>query len=438
LQSASVDPVGNISAKGLSGEGYEGHYFWDTEIYMLPMFAFNNPQRAKTLLRYRYNSLPAARERARTLKHKKGVTFPWRMIEKHECSAFYPAGTAQYHINGDIAYAFVQYYLINRDKEFLKECLAEVLIETARIWVDTGFFGEGVFHINQVTGPNEYNCLQDDNYYTNAMARYNLQMAVKLCGELKEWDSAAYEELSARLALTDDELETFSRAAEGMCLLYDEETGINPQDRGFLYREKWDFENTPKENYPLLLHYHPMTLGRYQVCKQADTILAYYLLNDMEPEEVIRRSYDYYEKITTHDSSLSSCIFGILAGQLGQYGKAYDYFMESARLDLDNTHDNTKHGLHLANLGGSWIGVVHGFAGVRVYEDHLRVKPFLPAALQGIRFKLKYRSSTIAFDIRPEVTVLTLLEGPEAALSDGENRFILKDRAKVATGRTEE
>ncbi|MFH0071010.1 glycoside hydrolase family 65 protein, partial [Peribacillus sp. NPDC056705] len=366
LQSAGRDEHSNISAKGLSGEGYEGHYFWDTEIYMFPVFLMTDPKLARQLLLYRYAALEQARERAREMGHRQGALYPWRTISGTECSSFFPSGTAQYHISADIAYSYIQYYLAEQDRDFLLSYGAEVLIETARLWADIGHYYNGAFHIDEVTGPDEYTCCVNNNYYTNAMAKHNLKWAAKSCTILKSYDAAGYEALCKRLGVSEEEVAAWAKAADAMLLPYDEALGINPQDDTFLRKAVWDFDNTPEDKYPLLLHYHPLTIYRYQVCKQADTVLAHFLLEDEQSFETIQRSYDYYEGITTHDSSLSSCIFSIMASKIGNTDKAYEYFIETARLDLDNTHGNTKDGLHMANMGGTWMSIVYGFAGMRI------------------------------------------------------------------------
>ena len=411
LQSAGQDAVSNIAAKGLTGEGYEGHYFWDTEIYMFPVFLMTQPDIAKRLLVYRHGILDAARARAREMGHKQGALYPWRTISGTECSSFFPSGTAQYHISADIAYSYSQYYMATEDNDFLWEYGAEVLIETARLWIEIGHYYDGAFRIDEVTGPDEYTCCVDNNYYTNAMAKHNLRWAARSCRTLAGLDADRYAAFAAKLGVTEAEIEAWSEAADSMLLPYDEALNINPQDDTFLRKQVWDFENTPESHYPLLLHYHPLTIYRYQVCKQADTVLAHFLLEDEQPLDTIRSSYDYYEKITTHDSSLSTCIFSIMASKVGYAEKAYDYFKETARLDLDNTHGNTKDGLHLANMGGTWMAIVFGFAGARIKETHLALAPAIPAAWHRYAFKMQYKGRTIDVEITKAEVRLTLSEG---------------------------
>jgi len=407
LQSTGDDGIGSVASKGLSGEGYEGHYFWDTEIYVLPFLTYTSPELARKLLGYRYATLPLARENAKLLGHKSGALYPWRTISGRECSGYFPSGTAQYHINGDIACAVIRYYLTTGDREYMAAEGAEILIETARLWCDVGNFHDGYFVINDVTGPDEYTCIVNNNYYTNASARYNLIWALKMPNILGE----SWNELADRLNVTADELEMFAKAAEQMLLPYDEKLGINPQDDSFLSKPVWDFEGTPKENYPLLLHYHPLHLYRYQVCKQADTILAYLLFDCDESYETRLRSFEYYEKITTHDSSLSKCIFSIVASKLGLYDKAWAYFGDCLKGDINNSHGNTGDGIHTANMGGSYMVIVNGFAGMDITENGLSFAPFLPKAWRGYRFNISCRGSLVEVDVREEKTTLKLLSG---------------------------
>lgn len=416
LQSVGKDGISNIAAKGLSGEGYEGHYFWDTEIYIFPVFLMTNPDIAKKLLQYRYSILDHAKNRAKEMGHRQGALFPWRTISGTECSAYFPAGTAQYHISADIAYSYIQYYLATKDKNFLIDFGAEVLFETARLWVDMGHYHEGSFRINDVTGPDEYTCIVNNNYYTNAMAKNNLLWAANVYQLLQKEENQKLEEIKQRIHLTEKEEQQWREAGEKMFLPYDDKLKINPQDDTFLQKEVWDFDNTPKEKYPLLLNYHPLTIYRYQVLKQADTVLAHFLLEDEQSIDTIKASFDYYEKITTHDSSLSYCVYSIMAAKIGYQEKAYDYFMKTARLDLDNTHGNTKDGLHMANMGGTWLAIVYGFAGLRVKNEGLSLNPFIPTEWEEYEFHMNYLGRLINVKVNHADARLTLVKGQELTL----------------------
>jgi alpha,alpha-trehalose phosphorylase len=381
IQSVTRDEVGNIAAKGLSGEGYEGHYFWDTEMFILPVLSLTDPRRALKLIEYRNRILPRAEENARLLGHRQGALYPWRTIMGAECSGYFPSGTAAYHINGDVAYAVVQYWLLTKDKTFLRQTGLEILIQTARLWLDAGHFDGKNFVINAVTGPDEYTCMVNNNYYTNAVAKLNLEWAVKAFRIVNE---------TGLFGVDEEELASFTAAADAMMLPYDEKLDINPQDDSFLHKKPWDFANTPKEHHPLLLYYHPLHLYRHQVCKQADTVLAHFIAEDLQKLSTMRCSFEYYEKITTHDSSLSACIFSIMAAKLGETDKAYDYFGTSAQMDLLDTHGNTKDGIHTANMGGAIMAVIYGFGGLRIKEDGLHLRPVLPEAWDGYSFRFRY------------------------------------------------
>ena len=349
IQSVTKDEHGSIAPKGLSGEGYEGQYFWDSEMYIQPFFTITNPQISKILISYRYETLEMAKDNAKVLGHKKGALFPWRTIMGKECSGYFPAGSAQYHINGDIAYAVISYYLATNDIDFIVSKGAEIIYETARLWMDVGSFYNNQFHINNVTGPDEYTCLVNNNYYTNVIAQYHLKWAVKLYFEFRKLPE--FKKMQKKIKLRQEEVKAFNKASKNMYLPYDEKLNINPQDDSFLQKQTMDIASISKNKFPLLLHYHPLYLYRHQVCKQADTVLAHFICEDAQSLETIRNSFNYYEKITTHDSSLSECIFSIVASKLGMGYKAFKYFGNSTKLDLLDLHKNTKDGIHTANMG---------------------------------------------------------------------------------------
>ncbi|HHV10078.1 MAG TPA: glycoside hydrolase family 65 protein [Clostridiales bacterium] len=428
VQSVGKDEYCNITAKGLSGEGYEGHYFWDTEMYIEPFFNLTEPAVTKNLISFRYNTLKQAKENARLLGHAKGALYPWRTIMGIECSGYFPSGTAGYHINGDIAYSIVTYYLATKDLDFIANKGAEIIFETARLWMDVGNYREGSFRINEVTGPDEYTCMVNNNYYTNVSAQYNLSWAYKFYYML---EAAGWRQAADRIGLTEQEVIEFKQAADAMYLPYDSELGINPQDDSFLDKKLWDLENTPREKFPLLLHYHPLHLYRHQVCKQADTVLAHFIFEDAQPLEVIRNSFAYYEKVTTHDSSLSTCIFSIMASKLGLEEKAYEYFGDSAKLDLFNTHKNTKDGIHTANMGGTYMAIVYGFAGLRIKESGLYFAPAIPKQWEGYKFQIRYEDSLIRVEVEPDKSVFTLVKGTGKTVYVYGDSYILTDQFVV-------
>lgn len=411
LQSVGGDLFSNVAAKGLSGEGYEGHYFWDTEIYVLPLLTLNQPEMAKQLLAYRAHILPFAKARALELGQTKGAAYAWRTISGIECSGYFPAGTAQYHINADIAYAFIQYHLYTDDWTFLVESGAEVIFETARLWLDLGHYNQGKFHIFNVTGPDEYTAIVNDNYYTNSMAKYHMFWAHKIFHLLDTIQDRGIKTkakaLFERINLEVEEVDAMLKASEAMFLPYNAEMDMYEQDASFLSKPIWP---DAFDKRPLLLYYHPLQIYRHQVLKQADTILAHMLLESYVTEEQIKNAYLYYEKLTTHDSSLSSCIYGIMASRCGFNDKAYNYFLESINLDLEDTHKNTKDGLHMANMAGTVLSVIKGFAGLRMDASGLSLKPRKPNVWTRFSFKIRVKGSVIKVVIDDAVQ-LHLLEG---------------------------
>lgn len=429
IQSVGKDRYSNIAAKGLSGEGYEGHYFWDTEMYIQPFFLLTNPEISKQLIEYRYNILNEARENAKILGQKKGAAFAWRTIMGKECSGYFPAGSAQYHISGDIAYSVIMYYLMTKDLEFIAKKGAEIVFETARTWIEIGNFHEDKFMINEVTGPDEYTCLVNNNYYTNVNAQFNLHWAVKFYFMLKE--EGKLNPIMDKIDLKEEEIFVFERAEKQMYLPYDETYGINPQDDSFLQKKVWDMQTIPKDKFPILLHYHPMHIYRYQICKQADTVLAHFLFEDAQSIDVMRRSFEYYEKVTTHDSSLSTCIFSIMASKLGFAEKAYDYFGDSAKLDLFNLHKNTKDGIHTANMGGNYMAVVYGFAGLRIKDTGIYFSPTIPKKWKKYEFKIVYEGTHIRVTIQKDRCSFKLEQGEMKKIYIYDQIYELADELEV-------
>lgn len=415
LQAAGRGGNVGMGAKGLTGEGYEGHYFWDTEIYALPVFTHTFPEITKALLDYRYHTLDEARSRARVLGHPTGALYPWRTINGEECSTYVPLGTAQYHINADIAYAFMQYIEVTDDMEYLKTKAAEVLCETARVWADVGCFSEareGKYCICCVTGPDEYTAFVDNNFYTNLMARENLRDAAWAVRWLEENDKGAFHVLSKKIGLHSNEPGLWQNIADHMYLPYDEASGVYWPDDGFLLRKPWDDSQIPPEKRHLLYeNYHPLFIWRQRMAKQADSILAMFLHSDRFGKDELERNYDFSQGFTLHHSSLSTCVFGIVASRIGREEEAYRYFSESARMDLDDHHHNVCAGIHAANMAGTWQAVVYGFAGLRTNAGRLELAPRLPAAWSSYRFRMAYKGRNIEVSALKNGCSVNLLDG---------------------------
>lgn len=404
MQSAGRDGKTGMGAKGLSGEGYEGHYFWDTEMYVLPVFIWTNPELAKQLLLYRYYTLPQARERAKVLGHPNGALYPWRTINGEEASTYFPLGTAQYHINGDIAYAVWQYYEATGDYAFLRDYGAEMLVETARVFADVGNFAQcrgGKYCICAVTGPDEYNAIVDNNLYTNLLAQENLYAALKAL-EILGKDGE-------KLAVSPEEQAFFRKVADNMYLPYDEKLGVYLQDDGFMLRKPYDESKVPEEKRHLLYeNYHPLFVYRQRMCKQADAIYGLQLLSHRFTDEELLRNYEFYQTVTLHHSSLSTSIFGMLACRVGKLDDACRYFSDSARMDLDDYHENFYAGIHAANMAGTWQSIVFGFAGLRRVAGVPEFSPILPEGWKGYAFSIRCHGSLLKVAIKGSGAVFTL------------------------------
>ena len=392
-----------VPAKGVSGSGYSGHYFWDTEIYVLPFLTYTTPLWARNALRMRTLMLPAARKRAFQL-NEAGALFPWRTINGEEASAYYAAGTAQYHINADVTYALAKYVRATGDVDFLYRDGVDIAVETARLWSSLGFWREGegtpAFHIHGVTGPDEYTTVVNDNLFTNVMARFNLRFAARTVNEMRESAPEAYRRLLDRTGLEPGEPEAWDAAADAMAIPFSSALGIHPQDSLFLEREVWDLENTPSDQHPLLLHFHPLVIYRFQVLKQADVVLALFLQGNHFTDAEKRADFDYYDPLTTGDSTLSAVVQSILAAEVGYQDLAREYFEQSIFVDLGDLHHNTADGVHVASAGGVWTALVSGFGGMRDHYGELSFDPRLPADWPELSFPLRWNDAQLSVVIR--------------------------------------
>jgi len=393
-----------ISAKGLTGPGYDGHAFWDTEISVLPVLTLTLPRAAADALRWRHLILDKAKEHARQFGLR-GAAFPWRTIRGAECSGYWPAGSAAFHVNADIAYAVAYYIEATGDSTFEEEVGLELLVETARLWCSLGYLNAATnhFRIDGVTGPDEYSAIADNNVYTNLMAQHNLRWAAERVQH--------YPEKARALGVDADEAATWREAAEKMFIPYDERLGVTPQTESFTEHEAWDFTRTAPDQYPLFLHFPYFDLYRKQVIKQADLVLAMQLRSEAFTPEQKERNFAYYEPLTVRDSSLSASTQAVLAAEVGQLDLAYDYLGEAALIDLHDLHHNVRDGLHMASLAGAWTGLVAGFGGLRVQNGSLSFTPRLPEALGRLAFHLLFRGCRLRVEVRATEATYRLLDG---------------------------
>jgi alpha,alpha-trehalose phosphorylase len=422
LQASARTETRAIPAKGLTGPGYDGHAFWDTESFVLPVLTHSAPELARSALAWRHSTLDLARERARQLGLR-GAAFPWRTIHGEECSGYWPAGTAAFHVSADIADAVRRYVQATGDDEFERDMGVEILVETARLWASLGQFdAQGRFRIDGVTGPDEYSALVDNNVYTNLMAQANLRAAA---------DAAQRRPCAAgALDVDDEEIASWRAAADRMHVPYDDRLGVHPQDQDFTNHERWDFDGTPPEEYPLLLHRPYVELYRKQVVKQPDLVLALYARGDAFTPEQKRHDFEYYEALTVRDSSLSACIQAIVAAEVGHLGLAYDYVAEAALMDFDDLEHNVLDGLHIASLAGALLAVMAGFGGMRDHDGELSFSPRLPDGIDRLAFPVNVRGSRLHVDVRPRRATYSLSHGTARIAHWGE-RLELRAGAPV-------
>ena len=403
LQAGARGEQRAIPAKGLTGPGYDGHTFWDSETFVLPVLTYTIPEAARDALHWRHATLDQARDRARVLGQR-GAAFPWRTISGRECSAYWPAGTAAFHVGADVADATARYLAATGDRDFERECGAELLVETARLWAALGHHdADGRFRIDGVTGPDEYTAVVDDNAYTNLMAQRNLHAAAEVAERRPE--------IAAALGVGGPELESWRAAADHMVVPYDDDLGVHAQSEGFTSHALWDFAATPPDKYPLLLHYPYFDLYRKQVVKQADLVLAMHLRGDAFTPEQKARNFDYYERLTVRDSSLSACTQAVVAAEVGHLELAYDYLAEAALVDIDDLKGNVRDGVHIASLAGAWLAVVAGFGGMRDHGGALTFAPRLPPTLNRLAFRLVYLGRHLLVEVRSGDGTYTLLHG---------------------------
>jgi alpha,alpha-trehalose phosphorylase len=420
-----------IPAKGLTGPGYDGHAFWDTECFVLPVLTATAPHAAADALRWRLSTLDLARERAEAMTLA-GAAFPWRTIRGQECSGYWPAGAAAFHVNADIAVAAWRYVAWTGDSEFEREVALPILVETSRLWMSLGYFGaDGQFHIDGVTGPDEYSAIVDDNVYTNLMAQTNLAAAA---------DAAArWQQEAAALEVTEEEIATWRKAADSVAVPYDAKRQVFSQDKDFTDHDLWDFERTAEQNgYPLLLHAPYFDIYRKQVVKQADLILAMHWRGDWFTREEKARAFAYYEPLTVRDSSLSACTQAVVAAEVGQLDLAEDYLAEAALMDLHNLEHNTGDGLHIASLAGSWLAIVAGFGGLRDHGGKLSLRPQLPPEWSALQFRLRWRDARIRVRVTEDQVEYELIDGPpEGVEITDSGELVLLEKGSVLRRPTE-
>ena len=412
-----------IPAKGLTSRGYDGHSFWDMDTFLLPQVTYIDSGAARDALLWRHSTLDLARERARELRLQ-GASFPWRTIRGEECSGYWPAGTAAFHISADVADAVRRYINATEDTDFERKEGFDILVETARLWQSLGHHdAEGKFRIDGVTGPDEYTAVVDNNVFTNLMAARNLRTAAAVAKK--------YPDRAEEYDITGSEITEWIRAADNMSVPFDEELGVTAQSEGFTRYRQWDFEGTKPEEYPLLLNFPYYLLYSSQVIKQADMVLALYMCGDSFTPEQKRRDFEFYEAITVRDSSLSASTQAIVAAEVGYLDLAYEYFRETALVDLMDLAGNTKDGIHLASMAATWLVAVAGFGGMRDYDETLRFNPRVPNKIKRLCFRMTHRGRLVRVTILPREVTYELLEGNSIEIMHDETPLRLQRNEPV-------
>lgn len=423
LQAGARAEVRAIPAKGLTGSGYDGHAFWDTETFVLPLLTHTAPDTAADALRWRHSTLPLALDRASQLGLR-GAAFPWRTIAGAECSGYWPAGTAAFHVGADIADAVLRYLAATEDESFANSVGVELLVQTARLWRSLGHHdAAGAFRIDGVTGPDEYSAIADNNVYTNLMAQQNLRAAAEA--------ASRFPDRARELAVGPEETAQWRDAADAMFIPYDAALGVHQQAEAFTNHQMWDFESTRPDQYPLLLHFPYFDLYRKQVVKQADLVLAMQLRGDAFTDDEKVRNFAYYERITVRDSSLSATTQAVIAAETGHVELAYDYLAETALVDLDDVNHNTSEGVHLAALAGIWIALVNGFGGMRNHDRALSFAPRLPSRIARLAFTICCRRRQVRVEATHTTATYSLVTGDPIEIAHYGESFTLARDAPV-------
>jgi len=417
------DPTVNIGAKSLTGEGYRGHVFWDTEIMMLPFFIYTQPHTARSLIRYRYHTLPAARELARE-SGLQGARYPWESANtgREECPMWTVDGAYRFwardqeiHVSADVAYGVLTYVEVTGDIEFLLEFGAEILFETSRFWVERAEYEPNTegYSIRQVMGPDEFHSHVDNNAFTNRMAQWALRQSAGIYSMLSTEYADDLAEIVDRIGLTPDEVVHWRTVADKISYHLDPDRGVLEQFDGYFGLKDvpitdWDHNDMPR--YPE--GYHHFNCEDTMLLKQPDVVMLMHVLPDEFSEEVKKANFEFYEARTLHKSSLSPAIHAIMGAEVGDSTRALQYFNRSAMVDLANNQGNTEEGMHIASAGGTWQILISGFGGFRVMHQQMTFNPRLPPQWHEIRFRLRWRGNSLQVAIKHDEATFCL-DAPE-------------------------
>jgi kojibiose phosphorylase len=450
--------LASIGARGLTGLGYKGHVFWDTDVFMVPFFICTHPATARALLAYRYRTLPAARARAQSFGCR-GALFAWESADTGEdCTppeipgpdgTMIPVftGEQEVHIAADVAWAVWEYWCATHDEDFLVSIGAEIILETSKFWVSRARQGsDGRYHLDKVVGPDEYHEDVNDNAFTNMMARWNLQCGLDLVALLRDRYPSEWTRLSSLVTVDDSELERWRSVAAGLVDQFDPGTLVYEEFSGFFGLEDVAVADVAPRPFSGEEVFGWQRMRSTQVVKQADVVMMLHMLRASVSPEIAAANYRYYEPRTTHGSSLSPAIHAAVAARAGLLEDAVSYFRMAANTDLDSKQGFSTKGVHMATAGGLWQAAVMGFGGLVHDVDHLRLDPRLPSAWKRLRFPITSRGSKVVVDVLPDRLTVTLegraeiaLDGrPVASLDAGNYAATRSDGGWSALERVEE
>lgn len=424
----------NIGPKGFTGEKYGGSTYWDTEAYCLPFYLSTaDSSIARNLLIYRYKQLEKAKENARKLGFTKGALYPMVTMNGEECHNEWEITFEEIHRNGAIAYAIYNYVNYTGDKEYLGEYGLEVLAEISRFWEERVSFApnKGKYVMLGVTGPNEYENNSNNNWYTNRIAVWTLEYTLEVIDYLKNNQAERYNEIINKLGLKDEELNKWRDIIEKMYYPVDEELCIFLQQDGYLDKEQVLVSELDPKHLPLNQNWSWDRILRSCFIKQADVLQGLYFLQEKFDLETIRRNFEFYEPRTVHESSLSPCVHAILAAKLGKQEKAYEMYLRTARLDLDNYNNDTEDGCHITSMAGTWMSIVEGFGGMRVKNGVLTLNPFIPENWISFSFKVMFRGALLKVNIKKDKVVITNESEKDITLVVNKKEYTVKGVSEV-------
>ncbi|MDR0644999.1 MAG: family 65 glycosyl hydrolase [Treponema sp.] len=395
-----ADPLNNIGAKGLTGESYNGHTFWDTETYCLPFFLFSNLKAAKNLLEYRYAGLTAAKERAKQLDCV-GACYPIATQNGAEACALWQHASLQFQSSTATAYGIRHYATVSGDSDFLFTHGVEMLVEISRFLASRGAWNadHSGFGFYAVMGPDEFHMMVNNNCYTNFMAKKTFEYTITVILEMENVAPTFYQALVKKTALTSKELETFRENAERMIILFDEKTKLFEQHEGYFTLPHFDVHAIPVTDFPLYSHWSYDRIYRFDMLKQPDVLMFLFLYNQDFPLEVKKANYELYEPRCIHESSLSPSIHSIFASELGRHDEAFRFFEFATRMDLDNYNRNTGEGLHTTSIAAAWVNIVYGFGGLRSDGATLAFSPTIPSAWTRYCFTIRYQRALLRVSV---------------------------------------